>query len=141
MPTPASSRALARGSGGGALGGERRSRFDLGFDRVEARLDGFGLLDQLVRPLVFVHVDERVVAGAELLDLGLLFVRRLGGFGMDAPEARGGAPVDLDHGLGPLPAGGELVGGRGELLHGEVAQQLRVLEPDAVLVLVGEEVA
>ena len=115
--------------------------FDLRFDLVETGLDGFGLLDQRVGPLVLVHVDELVVAGAELLDLGLLGVGRLGGLGLDAPEARGGAPVDVRHRLGPLPAGRELVGGRGELLHGELDEQRRVLEPDPVLVFVGEEVA
>ena len=63
------------------------------------------------------------------------------GLGMDAPEPRGGAPVDVGHRLGPLPAGRELVGGRLELLHGELDEQRRVLQPDPVLVLIGEEVA
>ena len=114
---------------------------DLGLDSVEARLDAFGLLDQRLGPRVVVRVGELVVAGAELLDLSLLGVGRLGGLGMDAPEARGGAPVDVRHRLGPLPAGRELVGGRLEPLHGELDEQRRVLQPDAVLVLVGEEVA
>ena len=89
---------------------------DLGLDRVETRVDAFGLLDQLVRPLVLVHGGELVMAQAQLLDLGGLLGRRLAGLGMDAPEARGRAPVHLRHRLGPLPAGRELVGGRGELL-------------------------
>ena len=126
---------------GEVLRAETRPCVDLGLDRVEARLDAFGLLDQLVRPLVLVHGGELVVAGAELLDLGVLGVRRLARLGLDAPETRGGAPVHLRHGVRPLPAGRELVGGGGELGHGELAQQLRVLEPDPVLVLVGEEIA
>ena len=126
---------------GEVLGAERRAGLDLGLDRVEARLDAFGLLDQLVRPLVLVHGGELVVAGAELLDLGVLGVRRLARLGLDAPEARGGAPVHLGHGVRPLPAGRELVGRGGELGHGELAQQLWILEPHPVLVLVGEEVA
>ena len=135
-------------SDGGDAAGDREilrlepgAGLDLGLDLVEARLDAFGLLDQRLGPLVVVHVGELVVAGAELLDLALLGVGRLGGLGMDAPETRGGAPVDVRHRLGPLPAGGELVGGRLEPLHGELDEQRRVLKPDAVLVLVGEEVA
>ena len=115
--------------------------FDLRFDLVETGLDGVGLLDQRLGPLVLVHGGELVVAGAELLDLGLLGVGRLGGLGLDAPEARGGAPVDVRHRLGPIPTGRELVGGRLELLHGELDEQRRVLQPDPVLVLVGEQVA
>ena len=81
------------------------------------------------------------MAGAEFLDLGLLGVGRFGGLGTDPPVVRGGVPVDVRHRLGPLPSGGELVGGRLEPLHGELDEQRRVLKPDAVLVLVGEEVA
>ena len=43
--------------------------------------------------------------------------------------------------LRPLPARGKLVGGDLEPVHGELVQQHRVLDPDAVLVLVREEVA
>ena len=75
------------------------------------------------------------------LDLGGLGVGGLAGLGMDAPEPRGGAPVDVEGGVGPLPAGRELVRGGGELRHGELVEQLRVFQPDADLVLVGEEVA
>ena len=119
---------------------ERGAGLDLGLDCVETRVDAFGLLDQLVRPLVLLHGGELVMAQAQLLDLGGLLVGGLAGLGMDAPEARGRAPVHLRHRLGPLPAGRELVGGRGELLDGELVQQRRVLEPHTVLVLVGEEV-
>ena len=63
------------------------------------------------------------------------------GLGMDAPVARDGAPVYVELGLGPLPAGRELGGGGGELGVGELVEQLRVFQPHTVLVLVGEEVA
>ena len=43
--------------------------------------------------------------------------------------------------LGPLPAGRQLVGGRLELPGGEFLQQHRILEPDAALVVPGEQVA
>ena len=52
-----------------------------------------------------------------------------------------GAPVDVHHRLGQLPAGQELVGGHQELLHGEFDEQRWGLDPDAVFALVGEEVA
>ena len=115
--------------------------FDLGFDRVEARLDALGLFDQRVGPVLFVEIGEFVVADAESLDLGLLGVGRLARLGMDTPETRGGAPVDVHHRRGPLPAGRELVGGHQEPLHVEFDEQRLGLEPDAVFVLVGEEVA
>ena len=60
---------------------------------------------------------------------------------MDAAVAGGGVPVDLDHGHRPLPAGRELVLEGAQLLHGEVGQERRVVEPDGAVVLPGEEVA
>ena len=59
----------------------------------------------------------------------------------DSPEAGQVGPVNVEAGFGPLPAGGELVGRRLQAIEGERHQEHRVLEPDAVLVLVGEEVA
>ena len=123
------------------LRAERGPLVDGELDRFEARFDRLALRDQLVRPLVLVEGGELVVAGAELLELGALGVGRRGGLGMDAPVARGGAPVNLQHRLGPLPAGGEFRGGGDEPLRGELGEQLRVFEPHPVLVLVGEEVA
>ena len=81
------------------------------------------------------------MAETQLLDLGGLLGRGLGGLGVDAAVTGGRAPVDVRHGLGPLPAGRELVGGRRQLRDGKLVQERRVLQPDAVLVLVGEEVA
>ena len=110
-------------------------------DLREARLDRLRLLDQLVGPLVLVHVDELVVADVQPLDLGLLVVRGLGRRGMHPPEAREVGPVDVEAGLGPLPAGRQLVRRNLEPVEGELHQKRRVFQPDAVLVLVGEEVA
>ena len=126
---------------GDVLGLEHGAGLDGVLDLLEARLDGLGLLDQLVGPCVLVHVDELVVAGVQPLDLGLLFVGGLGRRGTHAPEAGEVGPLDVETGLGPLPAGRELVRRDLEPVHGELHQQRRVLQPDAVLVLVGEEVA
>ena len=57
------------------------------------------------------------------------------------PEAGEVGPAHLDACLGPLPAGRELVRRRLEPVHSELVEEVRVLEPDAPLVLVGEEVA
>ena len=81
------------------------------------------------------------MAGVQPLDLGLLLVGGLGRRGTHAPEAGEVGPLDVEAGLGPLPAGRELVRRHLEPVHGELHQQRRVLQPDAVLVLVGEEVA
>ena len=50
------------------------------------------------------------MAGAEFVDFGLLGVGRLGGLGMDAPEARGDGG-DRDAGPGELAERDHLVGG------------------------------
>ena len=126
---------------GDFLAAEDRARLDGALDLVEAGLDAPGLLEQSLGPLVVVHAAELVVAGLQLVDLGPLLVGRNAGLGLDAAVAGGVVPRGLDHGDGPLPAGRQLVGGRLELRHGELLQQHRVLEPDAVLVFVGEEVA
>ena len=126
---------------GNVLGLEDGAGLDGVLDLLEARLDRLGLLDQLVGPRVLVHVDELVVAGVQPLDLGLLFVGGLGRRGTHAPEAGEVGPLDVETGLGPLPPRRELVGGHLEPVQGELHQQRRVLQPDAVLVLVGEEIA
>ena len=126
---------------GNVLGLEDGAGLDGVLDLLEARLDGLGLLDQLVGPRVLVHVDELVVPGVQPLDLGLLLVGGLGRRGTHAPEAGEVGPLDVETGLGPLPPRRELVGGHLEPVQGELHQQRRVLQPDAVLVLVGEEVA
>ena len=97
---------------GGLVGTEDGAGLDGLVDLREARLDGLGLLDQLVGPLVLVHVDQLVVPAVQALDLGALLVRGLGRGGTDPPEAGKVGPVDVETGLGPLPAGGELVGRR-----------------------------
>ena len=114
---------------------------DGALELVEAGLDAPGLLEQFLGPVVVVEVAEFVVPGLELLDLGLLFVGGHARLRLDAAVASRGVPVDLDHGGGPLPAGRQLVHEGPQLGHGEVVQEHRVLEPDAVLVLVGEQVA
>ena len=175
MPTPASCRAAARGSGGGAAGvglrqvlglhqplddlqravaphggngpgdgevlaAEPRAGLDRSLDRVEPFLDGFGFGFECLRPILVVQVGEFVVTGAQPLGLGGLPGRGLAGLRMDAPVARGGAPVGLQPGLGPFPARGELVGDVLELGHGQIVEQRRILEPQPVLVLVREQI-
>ena len=114
---------------------------DAALDLVEAGLDGFGLADQLLGPVIVVELGEDALAGLQLLDLGLLLRRALGGLGMDPAVAGRRVPVDLDHGHRPLPAGRELVLEGAQLLHGEVVQERGVVEPDGAVVLPGEEVA
>ena len=133
---------------GGDAAGDREVFFpvngaglDRALDLIEALLDGFGLADQLFGPVIVVELGEGALAGFELLDLGLLLRRALGRLGIDAPIAGGGVPVNLDHGRGPLPAGRELVLEDPEILHGEVGQQRRVVEPDGAVVVVREEIA
>ena len=117
------------------------ARLDGALDLVEAGLDTFGLGQRLLGPLVVVELGEFGLAGLQLPDLRLLLPGPLGGLRLDSAVARGVVPRGFDHGDGPLPAGRQLVGGRLELRHGERLQQHRVLEPDAVLVFVGEQVA
>ena len=126
---------------GDILGLEYGAALDGVLDLLEARLDGLGFLDQLVGPRVLVHVDELVVPGVQPLDLGLLFIGGLGRRGTHAPETGEIGPLDVEAGLGPLPSRRELVRRHLEPVHGELHQQRRVLQPDAVVVLVGEEVA
>ena len=77
----------------------------------------------------------------ETVELGPLGVGRHRGRRMHPSEARGGAPVRIEHRLGPLPVARELVGGHAQALHGEVREELRVLEPQPLAFVVGEEVA
>ena len=116
-------------------------RLDGALDLVEARLDGLGFGQRLLGPRVVVELGEFGLAGFQLPDLGLLLRRALGGLGLDAAVAGGIAPLDLDHRGSPLPAGRQLVGCGLELPGGEFLQQHRVLEPDAALVVTGEQVA
>ena len=123
------------------LAPEGGAGLDGALDLVEPRLDAGRLLDQRLGPFVVVHVDEFVVAGAEPVDLGLLLVGRHAGLRPDAAVGGGVAPRGLDHRHGPLPACRQLVGGRPELRHGEFFERHRILEPDAALVVVCEQVA
>ena len=118
-----------------------RAGLDAALDLVKAGLDDFGLGEQLFRPALVVGFRELGLAGLQPLDLGLLLRGALRGLRLDAAVAGGIAPLDLDHRDGPFPAGRQLVGGRLELLRGELRQQHRILEPDAVLVVPGEQVA
>ena len=110
-------------------------------DLVEPRLEALRFRDQLFGPVLVVEVGQLVVAGAQPLGLGLLLVRGLGGLRVDAPEAGGRVPLQVELRLGPLPAGAQLLGGGLEPVHGEPVQEAGIAEPDAVLVLVGEQVA
>ena len=126
---------------GEVLAAEDSAGLDAALDLVEAGLDGLGFGDGFLGPFVIVELGEFALAGFELRDLGLLLVGRRAGLRLDAAVAGGVAPVDLDHGRRPLPAGRQLVGGRLELVRSELLQQHRVLEPDAALVVPGEQVA
>ena len=61
--------------------------------------------------------------------------------GNDAPEPGDGVPVHINPRLGPLPIGAQIPGGGLEPGCGELVQQFGIVEPDAVIVLVGEQVA
>ena len=125
---------------GEILAAEPGAAFDRRLDRVQTGLKGLAFGNQLVSPRVVVEVHQLVVAGLQPLDLGGLLVRGLPRLRMHPPVARRGAPVDFRARLGPLPAGREFVRGGREPLHGQFVQKRGVLEPDAVLVLVGEQV-
>ena len=123
------------------LAAEHGAGLDAALDLVEAGLDGLGFRDQLGGPLFVVELGELRLPGFQLRDLGLLLRRALGGLRLDAAVAGGVVPRGLDHGDGPLPAGRQLVGGRLELVGRQLLQQHRVLEPDAALVVAGEQIA
>lgn len=71
------------------------------------------------------------------------------GTGRDPGERRGAAPrwgripgrERRGHRLGPLPVALQRVGGHPQALHGEAGEELRVLEPQPLAPVVGEEVA
>ena len=118
-----------------------RAGLDRGFDFVQARLIGLGFLDQLLGPAVVVHVGEFVVAGPQAFDLGLLPVRRLGRLRAHPPEGGGGAPVHVEPRLGPFPARLQFPRRDLEAVHGELVQEIGIVEPDPPLILFGEQVA
>ena len=118
-----------------------RAGLDRGLDLVQARLVGIGFLDHFFGPAVVVHVGEFVVTGPEAFDLGLLLVRRLGRLRAHPPESGGGAPVHVEPRLGPFPACLQFPRRRLEAVHGEFVQEIRIVEPDPSLVLLGEQVA
>ena len=118
-----------------------RAGLDPGLDLVQARFVGIGFLDQFFGPPVVVHVGKFAVAGPQAFDLGLLFVRRLGRLRTHPPEACGGAPVHIEPRLGPFPARLQFPRRRLEVVHGELVQQIGIVEPDPPLVLLGKQVA
>ena len=120
---------------------ERGPRFDRGLDLLEPGLDGVGFGHEFLGPRVVVHVGELVVTGPQALALGLLLAGGLSRLRIDPAEAGEVGPVDLEARLGPLPAGRELVRRGLEALGGELVQEIGIFEPDAPLVLVGEQVA
>ena len=115
--------------------------------RLDRGLDGVDALGQPALLLrlpgaVRVLLRQLVEPGFETVELGPLGVGRGRGRGMHPSEARGGAPVRIEHRLGPLPVGRELIGGHAQALHGEVREELRVIEPQPLaLGVIGEEVA
>ena len=118
-----------------------RAGLDHGLDLVQARLVGIGFLDQFFGPAVVVHVGEFVVAGPQAFDLGLLPVRRLGRLWAHPPEGGGGAPVHVEPRLGPFPARLQFPRHGLEAVHGELVQEIGIVEPDPPLVLLSEQVA
>ena len=118
-----------------------RAGLDRGLDLVEPLFVALGFLDQFFGPPVVVHVGECVVAGPQAFDLGLLFVRRLGRLWTHPPEARGGAPVHVEPCLCPFPARLQFPRRDLEAVHGELVQEIGIVEPDPPLVLFGEQVA
>ena len=84
-----------------AVRGPRLNGF---FDRTQARLDGFGLLDEFLSPLAIVEVEQFVMSGAQALPFGLLLLGGRARLWRYPPKARDRAPVGLQGHLGPLPA-------------------------------------
>ena len=126
---------------GDILAAVDRAGLDRGLDLVQARLVGIGFLDHFFGPPVVIHVSEFVVADPVAFDLGLLFVRRLGRLWTHPPEARGGAPVHVKPCLGPFPARLQFPRHVLEAVHGELVQEIGIVEPDPPLVFLGEQVA
>ena len=120
---------------------ERGPRFDRGIDLLEPGFYGVGFGYELLGPRVVVHLGEHVVTGPQALALRLLLAGGLSRLGMDPAEAGEVAPVNLKARVGPLPAGRELVRRSLEALGGELVQEIGIFEPDAPLILVGEQVA
>ena len=104
-------------------------------------LDGVGFLDQRFRPLLVVEIGHLVLADLEPFEFGAFLLRGGCRGGNDAPEPGDGVPVHLDPRLGPLPLGAEIVSGGLKLGRGELVQQFGIVQPDAVVVLIGEQVA
>ena len=57
------------------------------------------------------------------------------------PEGGGGAPVHVEPRLGPFPARLQFPRRDLEAVHGELVQEIGIVEPDPPLVLLGEQVA
>ena len=57
------------------------------------------------------------------------------------PEGGGGAPVHVEPRLGPFPARLQFPRRDQKAVHGELVQQIGIVEPDPPLVLLGEQVA
>ena len=118
------------------LGRVQRPVLDRGLDLGDA----LGEPALLPRLAVGVLLRQLVEPGFEAVQLRALGLGRPRGRGVHPPEARGGAPVGVEHRLGPPPVGRELVRGHAKAPHGEIGEEVGVLEPHP-LAVAREEVA
>ena len=129
-----------------------RQRLDasaLGFELVELVFERVGGVVAgrvgLLFPLLAVLLEGVLDLGDPLLDAverGLLPGRGAGGLAPEAAVGVGGVPLQLEVGLGPLPAlGPQLRGGLLELPARQAVDDRGVDQDDAVVVVLGEQVA
>ena len=119
-----------------------RAGLDRALDLVETRLVG----TRLPRPILRSSPSSSMLASSSLRVLKRsisAFSSSVGsaGCGRTRPKARGGAPVHVEPRLCPFPASLQFPRRRLEAVHGELVQQIGIVEPDPPLVLLGEQIA